>query len=176
MGRGSETVSIRELGSAPVRAATRILVIAAPRGMITLSRIGTQGFPWLEFARSKTSAKKVNMELEASLQWKGYFGNQVNVGGAIRLKKMPVTVTVKHAKELNLCCTVTPTMEQSTKQGNTGDGQNKWGQYRRHLDANKKQSSTKSGREVKSWEENHYHHHKRHHEQFKELEVDNIVS
>ncbi|GER27111.1 S-locus lectin protein kinase family protein, partial [Striga asiatica] len=33
------TVSNRELGSAPVMAATRILVIAAPLGKITLSRI-----------------------------------------------------------------------------------------------------------------------------------------
>jgi len=39
----------------------------APRGIITLSLIGINSSPIEEFARSKISAKKCKMELEASL-------------------------------------------------------------------------------------------------------------
>lgn len=42
-------------------------------------------------------------------------------------------------------------MEHSTNNGKTGDGNSKCGQYRIHLDANKKQSSAISGREVNSY-------------------------
>jgi hypothetical protein len=64
----SATVSNRELGSAPVKEATKILVILEPRGIMTLSLIVKYCSPMVDFARSKTSDKKVNMELEASLQ------------------------------------------------------------------------------------------------------------
>ena len=67
------TVSSRELGSAPVKQAIRILVMLAPRGIITVSLIDWYCSPGLVLARSKISDKKVNMELEASLQesmWK----------------------------------------------------------------------------------------------------------
>lgn len=64
------TVSNRELGSAPARAATKILVMEAPRGIITLSLIDKNCSPLLDFARSKISDKKVKTELEASLQIK----------------------------------------------------------------------------------------------------------
>lgn len=44
-----------------------------------------------------------------------------------------------------------PIIEQSTNDGNTADGINNWGQYRKHLDANKKQSSAMSGLAVNSY-------------------------
>jgi len=62
------TTSTRDFGSAPVNEATKILVMLAPRGIITPSLIGINCSPTEEFARSKISAKKCNMELEASLQ------------------------------------------------------------------------------------------------------------
>ena len=62
------TVSSREFGSAPVKQAIRILVMQAPRGIITVSLIDWYCSPGLDLARSKISDKKVNMELEASLQ------------------------------------------------------------------------------------------------------------
>lgn len=71
------TVSSRELGSAPVRAATRILVMVAPRGIITLSLMDKNCSPLLDFARSKISDKKVKMELEASLQIK--YNDAINI-------------------------------------------------------------------------------------------------
>lgn len=64
------TVSNRELGSAPARAATKILEIVAPRGIMTLSLIDINCSPLLDFARSKISDKKVKTEMEASLQIK----------------------------------------------------------------------------------------------------------
>lgn len=62
------TVSSRELGSAPVKEATKILVMVGPRGIMTLSLMDVYFSPWLEFEISNISDKKVNMELEASLQ------------------------------------------------------------------------------------------------------------
>lgn len=62
------TVSNRELGSAPVNEAIKILVMLAPRGIMTLSLVHKNSSPLLDLARSKISDKKVNMELEASLQ------------------------------------------------------------------------------------------------------------
>lgn len=64
----SLTVSSRELGSAPVKQAIRILVMLQPRGINTASLIDWYCSPTLVLARSKISDKKVNMELEASLQ------------------------------------------------------------------------------------------------------------
>lgn len=64
------TGSNRELGRAPVKEAIKILVILAPRGTRTASLMGMYCSPLLEFARSNTSDKNVNMELEASL-WVG---------------------------------------------------------------------------------------------------------
>ena len=62
------TGSNRELGRAPVKEAIKILVMLGPRGISTLSLIGKYCSPLLELAISKISDKKVNMELEASLQ------------------------------------------------------------------------------------------------------------
>ena len=64
------TVSSREFGSAPVKAATKTLVMVAPRGIMTLSLIDKNCSPLLVFARSKISDKKVKTEFEASLQIK----------------------------------------------------------------------------------------------------------
>lgn len=62
------TVSSRELGRAPVKEAIKILVMLAPRGIMTLSLTDKNSSPLQDFARSKISDKNVNMELEASLQ------------------------------------------------------------------------------------------------------------
>lgn len=62
------TVSNRELGSAPVNEAIKTLIILAPRGMIMLFLIDKYCSPLVDFSRSKISDKKVNIELEASLQ------------------------------------------------------------------------------------------------------------
>lgn len=64
------TGSNRELGSAPVKAATKIRRITWPRGITIASLLDIYCSLLLEFARSNTSAKKVNIEFEASLQTK----------------------------------------------------------------------------------------------------------
>uniref|UniRef100_A0A2P2MLW7 Uncharacterized protein MANES_06G098800 n=1 Tax=Rhizophora mucronata TaxID=61149 RepID=A0A2P2MLW7_RHIMU len=62
------TVSTRELGNAPDNEASKILVTLAPRGIITLFLMDKYSSPMPDLARSNTSVKKDNMELDASLQ------------------------------------------------------------------------------------------------------------
>ena len=50
-----------------------------------------------------------------------------------------------------LCWIVTPFIAQSTREGKTGLWTSSWGQYRVHLDASRKQSSTISGCAVNFW-------------------------
>lgn len=61
------TSSILEEGSAPVKEATKILVRVVPLGRITLSIMDRYLSPLELFARSKTSDKNVNIDLQASL-------------------------------------------------------------------------------------------------------------
>lgn len=62
-----QTSSSREDGSAPVKEAINILVRVAPRGSTTLSIMGRYFSPAEQFARSNTSDKNVNIDLQASL-------------------------------------------------------------------------------------------------------------
>lgn len=62
------TVSSRELGSAPANEAIKILVIVAPRGIMTLFLICTNCSSFTVFSRSKMSNKNVNIEWQASLE------------------------------------------------------------------------------------------------------------
>lgn len=70
--RSKHTSSNREDGRAPAKDAIKIRVRVAPRGTIISLIIGRQTSPAEEFARSKTSDKKFNMDLQASLQSKAY--------------------------------------------------------------------------------------------------------
>ena len=63
------TGSNRELGNAPVKAAIKIRRITQPRGITIASLLDIYSLS-LKFARSNTSAKKVNIEFEASLRRK----------------------------------------------------------------------------------------------------------
>lgn len=62
------TSSNREDGSAPVRDAIKIRVRVAPRGIIVPFIMDWYFSPAEEFARSKTSDRKFNKDLQASLK------------------------------------------------------------------------------------------------------------
>lgn len=98
--------------------------MVGPRGIITAFLIGIYCSPLLEFAISKISDKKVNIEFEASLQTKHCYDYQSrHVLLASSIVKNSI-VNFESTKAAYLCCTVIPVIEQSTKDGNTAEGIN----------------------------------------------------